>query len=366
MYFILGFGLLSVILAVGASEFDDELYISHKDKTVSTNDQHKQQKKNKLQTGHDSLELSFPLFPEWDDFPINNIEGKVKDSTKTFVDEKDPFSDITDTGKIFKSKKKPKDKFIMTFTEFFIPIMNHKNFDFPSMPRKLDFFEDFFKDFPLKDFEDQPIMRHKAPKRFLDFNPFLSFVRNTSSRISNLFNNNNFTISNATKKMEAKKFESLFQKPMNEAIVLMENKINGTDIIPVCCAGHTACRPRLSKKIINFKENTWDKDTKSLEGRETLKSKYFQIVSYYPNSFKTDMHCEQGMCTDQHDKENVYLSRLKQMANVTKLSRIMIFYTIPILLGIGGIVVATEIIRKHNNAVKQVQFMKQYDPIQHC
>ncbi|XP_014278375.1 uncharacterized protein [Halyomorpha halys] len=322
MYFILGFGLLSVILAVGASEFDDELYISHKDKTVSTNDQHKQQKKNKLQTGHDSLELSFPLFPEWDDFPINNIEGKVKDSTKTFVDEKDPFSDITDTGKIFKSKKKPKDKFIMTFTEFFIPIMNHKNFDFPSMPRKLDFFEDFFKDFPLKDFEDQPIMRHKAPKRFLDFNPFLSFVRNTSSRISNLFNNNNFTISNATKKMEAKKFESLFQKPMNEAIVLMENKINGTDIIPVCCAGHTACRP--------------------------------------------NMHCEQGMCTDQHDKENVYLSRLKQMANVTKLSRIMIFYTIPILLGIGGIVVATEIIRKHNNAVKQVQFMKQYDPIQHC
>lgn len=45
------------------------------------------------------------------------------------------------------------------------------------------------------------------------------------------------------------------------------------------------------------------------------------------------MHCEQGMCTDQHDKENVYISRLKQMANVTKLSRIMIFYTIPILLG---------------------------------
>ena len=34
--------------------------------------------------------------------------------------------------------------------------------------------------------------------------------------------------------------------------------------------------------------------------------------------------------------------------------------------GIGGIVIATEIIRKHNNAVKRIPFIKQYDPIQHC
>lgn len=247
-------GLLCVVWTIGASEFDDEIYTSHKDKSVSTNDIHKQQKKNKLPTGHDSLELSFPLFPEWDDFPINNLDGKVKDSTKTLQDDKDSFPDMGDiqAGKIFKPKKKPKDKFIMTFTEFFIPIMNHKNYDFPSMPRKLDFFEDFFKDFPLKDFEEQPLIRHKTQKRFLDFNPFLSFVRNTSSRISNLFNNNNYTANNVTKKMEVKKFGSLFQKP-NEALVFLENKFNGTDVIPLCCAGHTACRSSKSFSKLLYK-----------------------------------------------------------------------------------------------------------------
>uniref|UniRef100_A0A171AII2 Cytosolic non-specific dipeptidase 2 (CNDP2) n=1 Tax=Triatoma infestans TaxID=30076 RepID=A0A171AII2_TRIIF len=220
-------------------------------------------------------------------------------------------------------KKNGKDKLIMSFTELFIPFQNHKSqFEFNNV-KKSDIFDDIFNSFPFADMDggffekhdkQSVLKRHKVPKRKYEKN-LISSTNSTNSKVI-LKNDGKDEI---PKHSLLNRFETEFFKAPN--VITLFSKDNNSD--EMCCSHEEChkgdqCAPDKCKLNININEDS------NLNNENNLNKK----------SILLDKTC--------------------------------LIYAIPGLIGIGALIFGIEVLRRHNELVKQTPFLSQYNQVQTC
>lgn len=231
------------------SDFEDVFSIFGKDKSkrITKINTHKNEKSGNEKSSivHDSYETGFPPFPPlfFDGVPMANSIKSMEDSREHIFELEEP----KETSKLNKQKK-PKEKVIMSFTEFFIPFMNHKSsFDFPSFPRKFDFFENIFRDLGFREPEEAVLKTGSVQK---------TLKTKTTNKSDDSIIDNSSDKKHSKKSSEFLNLSSLFRRPReNEFIMFHNGADNEKEELAACCANPECKGSKLL--ILGFLKLAW-------------------------------------------------------------------------------------------------------------
>ncbi|KAK9506246.1 hypothetical protein O3M35_008216 [Rhynocoris fuscipes] len=271
----------------------------------------------------DSFEFNFPFFNDL--FPLSGLNIKPKEigNKKKLKDNNDEFIDFMSEQETplidFKgNKKNGKDKLIMSFTELLIPFQNHKN-ELESNIKKRDIFDDIFNIFPFADFENGIFDKRNA----LTTKKHRLAKRKYETNIIKKINNTNL--------------EKLFESIEGGAFPQYSR--------------FTKIEPKFLKT--KLKEETLSKTNNN----ETCCNEH--------------RHCHKdGVCISHRCNENGHKMNENNENNSIKksilLDKTFLICAIPGLIGFSALIFGIEVLRRHNELVKQTPFLTQYNQLQTC